>query len=233
MTLRFPDVLAWLHCPKAAANGYRPAVPTGHPDDVRDTLRGWPSNRNALARYCPSVSAAHQFLQRTTLQVVRTSGLSAPPSASREGCKLIGDNVGLIGVIKTDDVEIRFEIPMLIRTSGVWEILILDASEEVPDQSRQDDLHTYAGWLQSCFQHVTGTWAGVRLIAPAYEREEIIEVPSQEILSISKLLSIIRPFTFIRVGPHCHRTTDTSPPKWQCPVRQAGDCRPNGTSKPA
>ena len=224
MELDFLDILAWMHCPTGAQAGYRPEHPAGEVRLGKEILGAYPRSVYRLQRIAPKGADAGRYLASTAFGAAKAMEpySAAPPHANAKRGHWINDT----GYIELGVSTVEFTLPHLSRRGKHWEITAIDTNAAPPDIRRRSDLVTYLAFLGECFLYLTGEWAGLRLIAPVYELEEIPELPSTNILSLARLLPVLKPASFIRVGPHCRdRKGPPSASEWRCPLREK-TCRP-------
>lgn len=225
------DVIGWLHCPLAYASGYKPSTPHGDTSLAARLVKEWPAKKTSLGKISRSSSQASTWMH-TTLYAINhhKHGTPALPPPAHHGDYWVG-NTGYFTIdsVFQNNITVKFDLHGLSKCNNVWEILYIDTHPDPPDFARHCDMIMEAGFLSDCFRHMTGIHAGVRLIAPGYEREEMVNIPQQHSGILIKFLEIAKTFAIARPGSHCNSTKSGNKrlsKKWCCPVRESGNCNP-------
>ena len=235
--LTFDDYWSWDRCPAAyAALRDRPygfARPSGDPALAHHVLRSHPSNK--MMAIAADGYHANTWLSGTLFGIKH--GVYDEPTLppAKHGHWLHGQ-----GLYEGENVVVSFDVAYGYPVGTAWEVVLFDTHPTPPDELRRWGLLQEAAWTETFFHALTGEPCSVRLIAPGYEHEEVLRVPSNDLDIWIEAFPALSRVRRVRPGPQCHETmrADRVDPTashktrlWTCPLREAGRCGPAGPSE--
>jgi len=229
LTITTEQLLAFLQCPAAGVAGMELPVPVHPYDQAADALRTWPTQRSALRVLFPRWErvydwmAATEFARLHNMRLRLHEELSAIPSR--------GEWIGWQGIARLGKtVELLFEVPYALRVdTGLWDVVALDTALDPPPPLRRALLVLWGSILTTAFAHVTGDRARFRLLAPGYEREEVLELYDEGLLKALLMIPVLQAAPYRRPGQHCYLRRRST---WLCPLRRRDLCNPMGYYEP-
>lgn len=231
--ITFRDVLAWMHCPKAALSGYQPAWPLGDRNlGAKIAGNALGGSFGALRQVVSQGQEAQKWLLRTEFAMLRGEQTHnpAPPKAkgdsywSQFGTKQRGYHyVDLID----GEAVVQFTIPYLHRPHGVFEAVYVDTQPNPLDMDAWADFTTLVSFHRELFRSMTGEPMYARYIAPAHQTERRVTVPHTELQGLLNMVALAPLTETIRPGAHCESTVKSGQKvRYRCPLREKGKCNP-------
>ena len=233
--ITFEDVLAWMHCPKAAGSGYRPEWPLGDRDVGAQVLpqfvRG--EKETALRKIVSGYEEAMEWLVTTKFAVLRDSQahptVPPRPDGSSHWTQLDTKHKGYCSIeLITGEAKVAFVLPYLHRPHSVYEVVYVDTRPTPMSTSQWSDFTVLASYHRALFREMTGEPLYARYLAPAHQTEHELQIPHTDIKGLLNMAELGPLTDTIRPGAHCESTTETGDGnvRYACPLRESGACNP-------
>lgn len=223
-TVEFSNIQAALHCPIASAAGYEPEPIFSNPELGREVLEEWPDSK-PLKRVARSRQDAARWMSRTRFAM--SPDRAWPPSPENDTDYWTGGRIGHARVeLPGGQEKIAIcRLPYLRRVSGTWEVTYCYTGKTPMSLRRRSDLILRTQWDQSVFRSITNQTLFARLLAPGYQHEESLSVPSTSLMSILSQHVALTAAPTATPGRHCSDTkSENNTSKWRCPIRQQDNC---------